>query len=261
MDLNFRFPTINELISRAEKITESCVHPSNISTLGSPWLRLLNSLLASSVLFISGCSVAEKTSNLDSIIGNDDRALLSSFDLKAKIGTINYKNRPICTAFASGKDEVTTAAHCLQDSDLSSFSVVINGKSFKPSVKGLETKADVMVLSVSGVNEYLSSENSSNSEKHFVVSFASDKNEFVVSAEGTTTDSVYPGLIEHTFATAPGASGSPLLQNGKVIGVHIGSVNFNGRDSNIAVRIKEISVADVSNIEYIHENWFTQAGG
>ncbi len=30
VDLNFSFPTINELISRAEKITESCVHPQQV---------------------------------------------------------------------------------------------------------------------------------------------------------------------------------------------------------------------------------------
>ena len=51
------------------------------------------------------------TSSPKDFIGSDDR--VSTQQLSDRIGMLAFKGKPLCTAFISGANQITTAAHCI----------------------------------------------------------------------------------------------------------------------------------------------------
>ncbi len=210
------------------------------------------------ITLLSGCG-SDSSADTTSIIGKDDRNTLTSSMLKKRIGTLNYSGSSVCTVFASGKNEITTAIHCLSDANLAAFSVLVNGKVMKISDAHFFVKADVVKLDIDGISDYFQASGFSDSEKSEIGSYALDKKEFVLSSKGSAVSANEEGFIMHTLDTIPGASGSPILQNGKVVGVHIGSVSENNNVKNIAVKFTEIDKVDVASfhLPIMSESWWS----
>jgi V8-like Glu-specific endopeptidase len=53
-----------------------------------------------------------------------------------------------------------------------------------------------------------------------MISFDVNGNQLLVAADGTSHK--VNGVIFHTLDTVAGASGSPIVQNGAVVGIHLG---------------------------------------
>ena len=214
------------------------------------------SIVIPSIAALMACS--SNKSNTASIINEDERAVFISSELKEKVGTLNFNNIPVCTVFASAKDEITTDAHCLQNHDIDLYSVILNGKSLKPRIKYLYGNADVVKMAVDGVDKYLVEDIFVSSLNHFIVSFAIDKNGLVTSSQGSAASFGHPGVIKHTFDTLPGASGSPILQGDKVVGIHVGSFTENGNLFNLAVIATDVDFVDLSKLSYAYESFWSK---
>lgn len=197
-----------------------------------------------------GCYLDSTKNKTQSIIGKDNRstyALKNNFSKSVgsfQSGDIN------CTGFVSAPEELTTAAHCF-DGDFKVTTFSIAGKNIKIlGLKEIFSKADLITFKIPLQVKYLTAGDYKEELGLSVIS---------VNEEGTLlTDNIchrvnsssedIVGVIQHYCDTVGGSSGSPLLQGGKVVAVHIGTtVNH---DSNIGVIISELSNVDLSNYPY-----------
>ncbi len=96
----------------------------------------------------------------------------------------------------------------------------------------------------------------------YIVSYAANKNDMVRSSTGIAVSSGVPGIITHTFDTIHEASGSPIIQNGKVVAVHIGSLTEYGVTFNLAVKYTDIDKTHILGykLKLDYEGFFQKLG-
>jgi len=95
--------------------------------------------------------------------------------------------------------------------------------------------------------EYLTSDKISMQSPLTLPGYDPESDKYLVHKNCKATEIIgESGIIKHECDTLPGASGSPILQNGKVVGVHIGSFNDELRSFNLAVDIQLIESANLT---------------
>ncbi|SMF80694.1 trypsin-like peptidase domain-containing protein [Pseudobacteriovorax antillogorgiicola] len=155
-------------------------------------------------------------------------SMLFSGSLMASVGTISSELR--CTAFAVSNNEVMTAKHCWSPD----VGGVFTYDEYEHRIVGVTEdypESDVVRLEVDGyIWEYLELETEvltvdnqiSMIDRHGNVQ-QSEKYGFLnVDVDGEVT--VQDGVFAHGIPAVPGNSGSPILKDGKVVGVHLGKV-------------------------------------
>lgn len=207
-------------------------------------------------LALSACGTSGQStdSQTQAIIGKDNRRVERNQDILAKIGSLDYKGQPICTVFASGKNEVTTAGHCFSDSPVESeYTITIqNQKRVVQSIQKLDN-SDVAKLTVSGVENYFESAEVVENSEAAVTAFSVEQRT-VLSARGEKLRRVeYSPILNYKNDTIKGSSGAPILQNNKVVGIHLGSTVQNSAHVNFGVVFKEANTADVTRTPYSPE--------
>jgi len=186
--------------------------------------------LGLSVLAFSGCSQKQdQSSKAKAILGESSRLLpTDNPTLRSTVGYLLTSDGSRCTAFVTGEKEITTAAHCRgKNADAGKIDATftrLDGKNIHLSkVTRLETKKDYLVLesdeSFSSKLEVslLSGQNVS------IVGYDFDKGN-LYTQENCTVDRRLDsaGVFLHSCDSLSGFSGGPILQNGKVVGLHIG---------------------------------------
>ncbi len=204
--------------------------------------------------------------------GQDDRAAVDVSDpMNAVIGAVGMEGEPICTAFKIDTNEYITARHCVVGQD----GKTIDGLSFLTTTDAeaypiqnftrLDEKADLAYFSVNGYHsdaklELAASTNGGGDLS--VYSAVESENKLRLVTDGnckSVGQDPASGMIIHDCDTVPGASGSPLLANGKVIGVHLGSaprkdaLTQTTTIENVACPIDGIDHADTTKLAYDEE--------
>jgi len=78
--------------------------------------------------------------------------------------------------------------------------------------------------------------------------FDPDSDKFLVHRDCKATEIIgESGIIKHECDTLPGASGAPVLQNGRVVAVHIGSFKDDLRSFNLAVDMLLLETANLTS--------------
>ncbi|MBF0297669.1 MAG: hypothetical protein HQK51_03055 [Oligoflexia bacterium] len=198
------------------------------------------------------------------IIGEDDRVATNDYELTKKVGSILYQGRAICTAFASSKNHVTTAAGCVDEQNLRDYTFAFSDKKERKIQKlRINKKTKLAVMFVDGINEFFSSSKLEDGRQIVsVVTYRDSDNSIVKSEIGEVWFTPVSGLFYHTHSTDLGSAGAPILQNGKIVAVHLGIAKYkkyaeNTRaDSHATLSLKEninyntaVRVSDVKDID------------
>jgi hypothetical protein len=217
--------------------------------------QILSSFLVVGVAF-SACETATQPleSRPVSIIGKDNRKVEKDRELLSRIGSLDYNGNAICTVFASGRNEVTTAGHCFSDSPVAShYTVTIDNQKHAVQSVHKSKKADIAKLKVSGIAEYFESAKAEENSETTVTVFSIEQRK-ILSARGeklNVDDS--SSVLHYRNDTIKGSSGAPVLQNKKVVGVHLGSRVKDSEEVNFGVDFSNVHSADVTRTPYSPE--------
>jgi hypothetical protein len=180
--------------------------------------------------FFSGCKTAtEPVSDPSAIIGQDDRITVRA---DGAVGYITDGNL-FCSATAFSPQRVVTAAHCI-DLDLQ-YRFVQKDKTRQVTRVSLSKKYDIAFLELDGRVEQwipLGGQPDRNKPATLVSVNKSDVSKYLVSSSGNIEPGP-SGIFYHTFDTTEGTSGSPMLQDDRIVAVHIGTVD--DQTKNLAV--------------------------
>jgi hypothetical protein len=220
---------------------------------------LKHQLTAVISLFIiqNACKSITPDSQPAAIIGKDDRTALADQRFEGMIGTVLYQTPEYsnikCTASFVDRNTVVTALHCIDPTNLGPYRIVLKGQ--KPialtGVKKAFTEADVVYLTVDFQNSaFLPSGSLDPNLSTQIISYEVARSRLVEDS-GTKIKSVgADGLITHELDTVESASGSPLLQNGKIVGIHLGALY----DKPLIIDLSSKSEAIDKAFAYIAEN-------
>jgi V8-like Glu-specific endopeptidase len=183
----------------------------------------LKKAVYSILIYASSCSNGNQSeSSLQHVFGADDRKVMDTTLYDDLIGYLEGKETK-CVGFVSGKDEVTTAAHCIDNMEYPTF-ILKSGEKFQlDALKMLDAPRDIAVLKTKKYFEKHLDFGKIEQNSIRVVSFNFSKKIM------TTSDNCFVNsqlseysAFSYECDTSHGNSGSPLIQNGKVVGVHVG---------------------------------------
>lgn len=194
----------------------------------------------------------DEDSTFHSTIGEDNRVFSDHYsDL---VGGIFLAGKHICSAFISGSNEITTAAHCIAnqpDLSLIYFRKTNGDEVGLESLKLYYPNADLVVISAQVGMRYLK-RSTFNSENSLLIASYYESDKITVSTIGAIE--LHNDFLLHTLDTTPGSSGSPVIQDNMVVGMHLGYLS--DRNMNIAIPLDKIEVADIYQYEEVFESEF-----
>lgn len=181
------------------------------------------------------CGYQEDTSDLAAIIGEDQRAFKLEQTLKKSIGKISLNGEEYCTGFISGNFEVTTAAHCLyEDVSITEYKfITADGNTFTfAGVEEYNENTDLARLDLNrAASDFLEVGDIDFKQDFSLAGWNSQSGSFFESKKIEKESFFsYKSFLMHSLDTTPSSSGSPIMQNGKVVGVHLGyvaDINYN----------------------------------
>lgn len=203
--------------------------------------------------FIVSCNPDEggAPSQVLQIVGDDNRTQLSDKTMRTALGAFLIDGQASCTAFATSSLQVVTAAHCYKGVEADQkYSFKTDDGVFALQLKQLIENADVAIFEleydvlqnfyeVSMMPPQTTRSSSEGVERPLtqLVSVDIESMEYLITETGYMRNfgdqgGESSGIYLHTLDTLPGSSGSPILQNGKVVAVHLGSI---GDSDNYAV--------------------------
>ena len=234
--------------------------------------------MALSVLFavtVVSCAPETKSAgeaNISSIVGKDDRTLVASSDpMNMVVGGVGQAGTPFCTAFKIDTNEYITARHCIVDENgdtLSNLQFMPSHSIRNYSIQAflrIDEKADLAYFAVEGYDNgaKLGLANSTNQNKNLtvysaVVNSSDSKVQLIMDTKCTfLRQDPESGLIIHACDTESGSSGSPIFADGKVIGIHLGSMHQElahnsgeGVTENVACSLGALNETDVTKLPY-----------
>jgi hypothetical protein len=187
-------------------------------------------------LFLTcSCGPAEKEgAHVHQVIGQDDR-IPAPQHYRELVGSLRYGDFHVCTAFLSAPNTVSTAAHCAPQQDrLSQYAFVTpSGRTVSLRRRFRETSSrSVSFETVEPTSQFIDAAPLNVNAPIELISYSGAQHELLQSSSHTFEPT--PQGILHELDTEPGSSGAPLIQNGRVVGVHEGAVK--GRMKNYATR-------------------------
>lgn len=196
--------------------------------------RLINKLITSIItigLFALIISCGENplpvtNSPTQAIIGADQRQVIATKNLADLIGSLAAPSGKMCTAFISGTNTLTSAAHCLDLNDGLTTYRFITASHRQIQIKGrlpFLSLNEMVRLEIEPQSSFLPAANFDPHQPIQVVGYDLQQNNLLASAlcSGNETASS-PGILFYACDTVSGFSGSPILQGSRVIGIHAG---------------------------------------
>jgi hypothetical protein len=184
--------------------------------------------------------IDQSTQKLNLIFGQDDRIAVSKERIEnTKVGQLRIlrldekgRLRPtntVCTAFASGINQITTAAHCWQGEE-NKFHIFMDGNKKIHRVVGKVqelSNTNTVVLYTPQISQWIEPGTFDSSKTVSMVSYSKDKDILTeVSSDKPLQLDPTGTFLWSEMDSLPGASGSPVLQDGKLVAVHQGSVTL-----------------------------------
>ena len=225
-------------------------------------LFTLNSILSYGIaICIMGCAKTggREESNTRAIIGADNREPANDSDLEQAIGTLKYGENT-CTAFASAANAITTAAHCI---DLKAFDLA--KLSFRTAagttveiagIKVAYTNKDLVVLSTKEPLHIFLNSASLGNETLTLAGVDPKSGKLVKDSTCKFEKRVEKaGIFVHSCDTVAGNSGSPILQSGRVIGIHLGYFESLDRNAAYETSLLNTDTTDVAELGITGEHF------
>lgn len=222
---------------------------------------LFSSLAAFMLLPMVACSRDDRPSSApSSIIGDDGRIETQSDILESTVGQLIVYGRR-CTAFVSGPNELTTAAHCINGDTSNKLAIqfILRDQHITSGIRvaSLDRSSDLARLRVDrGFTSHLTLGHSIDGPVHLAgLEPVGDRR--LLSSECSLSHSQTRGLLAHQCDTVEGMSGAPILSGDYVVGMHLGSAK--DRRSNVALdlTLRDGSISDVQEAEYLVEGCWT----
>ena len=218
----------------------------------------LSAALAVGTLAIACSSHSAKApgSEEKSIIGSNEFVVEQDSTLRQLVGRLSLADKS-CTAFVTGTSEITTAAHCLQIKDEISSLKFTSASGITTSITKiveLEPTKDRLILGTeeSFQNSLAKGLIQGNSLK--LVGYDSVKNDLFTTVGCQFEKRISgSGSFSHSCDTIPGMSGSPILQNGRVVGIHLGYMEKIERNAAYEVALAGEKMTDVSVLGVTNE--------
>lgn len=201
---------------------------------------------------LATCSAQKESSGLNGIIGSND--LTKTTENSHIQGLLSTTAGRDCNAFLIAPNLIATTLHCVGE-DPQSFI----GYKFKP-INGVASA--IVDSSYSDDSKDMIVYYTQSTYKHFyvlgkvdlssparIVAFDHDSSSLVTEECAISKENSKDGIIAHTCDTKPKFSGSPILQGGKVVGMHIG---FNPKKNlNYAFNLDDMfnDQVDLSSLE------------
>ncbi|MBF0315227.1 MAG: hypothetical protein HQK50_01310 [Oligoflexia bacterium] len=162
------------------------------------------------------------------VFGEHDRSSLSDQAIKKKMVKIYYEGNYICNGFASAKNQITTAAKCIDINDLHEYSLRIVGESEERSIDKarVNPRSGVAVLKVNKINDFFEMSEFIDNKETVLISCDHGIDDCSRSKEGGLFETPFAGMMFHTYDSTKGAAGAPFLQEGKVVAIHQGVIAF-----------------------------------
>ncbi len=210
------------------------------------------------VLGGQACKTIGSDSDPAAIIGEDDRQLLSDAALSDMVGTILYRDGQHdnikCTAFYTSANTIMTALHCVDPNQLDRYKFVIANR--EPidlkAVVAEHPSADLISLQVSSSSpNHLNFASFDPQAPLRIISFDVGEGRLVEDQGSKLLKAMGNGLLLHELDTVASASGSPVLQQGRVVAVHIGALydqplvrDLGDQDNQVESLLKRIEESD-----------------
>ena len=180
-------------------------------------------------LAVHACHSANGASPAKGILGPTSQLQATSDKhLQDTVGYLTTADGSKCTAFITGASEITTAAHCRGKSSdggqINAKFQTVDGSSYTvTSVKTIDTKKDYLVLVVDASFTDTLALGSIGNGTISIVGYDFDK-KALYSQDGCQAEQHIDGagVFTHSCDSIPGFSGGAILQQGKVVGIHLG---------------------------------------
>lgn len=204
------------------------------------------------------CSETSNKSHLKSVFPPDTRSVSTDKHLDSQIGLF-YSGSEVCNAFISGQNEITTAAHCYKTSDLKDtiFTTVDGNDVLLLSVKKINIDTDIIVFNVADQASFIESSTFDPNETFSIMS-VNIHTKILTVIDNCTRDNIlakHDGVIKHRCDTSFGTSGAPIVQNGKAVGVHIGTTADPQINIGIEINKQALVKESLKNLNIIPEGW------
>ena len=254
------------------------------------WLVLFTFLILPALIasVLLACGIENSPSMNHAIQGLDDRRTVQSrAPVYNMIGSISLDDEPVCTAFAVSPTTIMTAFHCVDSSlegqyAFSSSLGIFDVSYIEETYDNLDIvelriehqmKPDVYRIDGMSPEEirerdasYLQKRQRPVFSSYFeladhkpklealteVISFDKNSGTLLENAGTDVLTEFTPGFIFHALDTVPGASGSPILQDGEVIAVHIGSAGEYGNLATLTSTLFDIDPSVYNIHEHVH---------
>jgi V8-like Glu-specific endopeptidase len=177
-------------------------------------------------------------SQTQAVIGANDLKNETNQELLGKIGELT-DGQTHCSAFLTDTSEIATAAHCVESKKISTFSfrTMNSPLKYKVKVKNINSNIDIAVLSVEGKFRQKLEFGEVREDKIKLVGYDTQKKTLVTHENcDVSRDFSRPGILSHTCDSFQGMSGGVLLQQGRVVGIHLGSLK--NQKTNVALEAK-----------------------
>ena len=175
----------------------------------------------------------------------------------------------LCTIYASGPNMVTTAYHCLDKSgDGDIFDVeeitleLASGRSLEVvAIDSLLPKKDLARLEVAEkFVDYYETANVDPEKSMSLVSYDQDKEQLVVQNDCKLDTKIeVAGVFTYSCESAGHYSGSPLMQSGKVVGLHLGYKPKIDRRVAMDFGLLDNNATDILEVEFAQEGCHSRA--
>lgn len=207
-----------------------------------------------SICFITlsaGCRSQTSSYAPKEVIGADGREVVENNPYRETVGLFTTPKGP-CTAFVSDQNEITTAAHCFNPkTDINAYLFSANDGQLETQVTELVRKnGDTVILRTKELLPKTLNLSFANADRPgTLVSFDPEKQNLTLQNQCQVRPGEIDGSYLHDCDSTPGSSGSPLLQDGTVVGVHIGFAKKLGW--NIALDPNHQQLHDASSLKQL----------
>gem|GEM_PF-3436531 len=183
----------------------------------------------------TGCksSSTAGSSGVKQVIGDNDLVPEQDQTLRATVGLLTL-DKGVCTAFVTGKNEITTAAHCITEAKSLTDREYYRKLSFRTGtgvttalsdVADVNAKQDRLVLTtVHSFDKVLNVGKAVGTRLKVVGYDSTPGKQDLYTNEGCKLEKRIPrsGVFTHSCDTIPGMSGAPMLEGNLVVGIHLG---------------------------------------
>lgn len=212
----------------------------------------------SGMLTISACHSGDSSTGVKAIIGDDNRQSEDRSFYRETIGRIKV-GETTCNAFATGQNEITTAAHCVATDKLPEITSIsfktAGGENYEiSSINLFDAKKDLARLTTkTPFKRWL--ERKPLEGGNLILTAVDTDTGLLLSDRNCVYEKERPeaGVFLHSCDTVPGTSGAPVIQDEKYVGVHIGYKKSVDRNIAFDISKDQDETVDILSLDFQKE--------